>query len=132
MQVTRKRFEPCLTAIREAGYDVEFHGSKQSGAVNLSLRMCIDATEQADAAGRSGVRKASGYNWTAAKTAWQNAVKAAAEKPKRDIKRLCATYGFRSVRIQLVNTAGNAVENAAKGGSVLICKNDLRLFGNGG
>lgn len=115
MQVTKKQFEPCLTALREAGRDVEFRGSSKQGGVNLILRISIDASAKADEAGRAGVRKATGYNWTAAKTAWQEAVKKAAAKSKRDIKHRCATFGFMSVRVQLVNTAGGPMENAAKG-----------------
>lgn len=115
MHVTKKQFEPCLTAIREAGHDVEFCGSNHAGGVSLRLRLCADASAKADLAGRAGVRKANGYNWTAAKVAWQETVKHAAAKPKRDIKHLCATFGFLSVRIQLVNTAGGPIENAAKG-----------------
>ena len=113
MQVTCKRFEPCLIAIREAGYDVQFYGSKRDGTVNLSWRARIDVSDKAEAAGRRGVRKASGFNQSAAKTAWQDAVKHATAKPRRRIRTICRQYGFPKARIQLINTMGDVIGNIA-------------------
>ncbi len=115
MQVTKREFAPCLAAIRAAGYEVDYRGSTADGIVCLCLRMHIDATAAAEAAGRCGVRRARGYNWTAAKTAWEEHVRKCASRAKRNIKRLCARRGFPSVRIHLVNMAGGALENAARG-----------------
>jgi hypothetical protein len=115
MQVTKQQFSDCRAALISAGYDIEMWGSNLNGRINLIWRWHCDVSDKADAAGRCGVRKPSGYHWPAAKTAWEQAVKHASAKPRRIIREICRQYGFSDVQIQLINTAGTALEAAARG-----------------